>query len=123
VRLLFSVRMALSEIAIWAIAILINVIALIDFRDFYQTTTLTRLMEAILTTPFPYWFIIFLSGIGTFLSIHFGDELMDVLHHRDRDYFHSHHFKHELAIFAFFLIVILGYYEFVSSLGINLKIV
>ncbi|MFT7227932.1 MAG: hypothetical protein ACI8PW_000509 [Methylophilaceae bacterium] len=115
--------MALSEIAIWAIAILINVIALIDFRDFYQTTTLTRLMEAILTTPFPYWFIIFLSGIGTFLSIHFGDELMDVLHHRDRDYFHSHHFKHELAIFAFFLIVILGYYEFVSSLGINLKIV
>lgn len=122
-RLLFGIRMVVSEIAVWAIAILINVIALIYFRDFYQTTTLTRLMEAILTTPFPYWFIILLSGIGTFLSIRFGDELMDVLHHRDRDYFHSHHFKHELVIFAFFLIVIFSYYELISGLGINLKTV
>lgn len=122
-RLLFGIRMVLSEIAVWAIAILINVIALIYFRDFYQTTTLTRLMEAILTTPFPYWIIIFLSGIGTFLSIRFGDELMDVLHHKDRDYFHSHHFKHELVIFVFFLIVVFGYYELISGLGINLKTV
>lgn len=119
-RILFGIRMVVSEIAVWAVAILINIIALLYFRDFYQTTTVTRLMEAILTTPFPYWFVILLSAIGTFLSIRFGDELMDVLHHKDRDYFHSHHFKHEVVIFVFFLIVIFGYYEFISSLGINL---
>lgn len=58
-------------------------------------------------------------GFKTFLSIRFGDELMDVIHHKDREFFHSHHFKHELVLFAFFLMVILGYYALISSLGID----
>ncbi|MBT4183022.1 MAG: hypothetical protein HOE03_02980 [Nitrosomonadales bacterium] len=119
-RLLFGIRMVVSEVAVWVVAILINIVAFYYFRDFYQTTTITRLMEAILTTPFPYWFIIALSAIGTFLSIHFGDELMDVIHHKDREYFHAHHFKHEMVVFVFFLVVIFGYYELISSLGISL---
>ena len=53
-RLLFGIRMVFSEIVVWAVAILINLIAFIYFREFYQTTLLTRLMEAILTTPYPY---------------------------------------------------------------------
>lgn len=121
-RLLFGIRMVLSEIAVWAIAILINVIALVYFRDFYQTTAITKILEAILTTPFPYWGVILLSGAGTFLSIRFGDELMDVIHHQDRNFFHSHHFKYELVIFVFFLFVIFGYYELISTLGINLEV-
>jgi hypothetical protein len=74
-----------------------------------------------LTTPFPYWVIIFLSGIGTFLSIRFGDELMDVLHHKDRSFFHSHQFKYEIVLFVFFLVVIFAYYELISTLGITLE--
>lgn len=121
-RLLFGIRMVVSEIVVWAIAILINTVAFFYFRDFYQTTTITQLMEAILTTPFPYWFVILLSAVGTFLSIRFGDELMDVIHHKDRNFFHSHHFKHEVIVFIFFLIVIFGYYELISSLGLNLEV-
>lgn len=120
-RLLFGIRMVLSELVVWALAISINLIALLYFREFYQTTVITRLMEAILTTPYPYWLVIILSGIGTFLSIRFGDELMDVLHHKDRDFYHSHHFKHELILFVFFIFVIFGYYELISTLGINLN--
>jgi hypothetical protein len=119
-RLLFGIRMVVSEIAVWAVAILINVVAFSYFREFYQTTLLTQLMEAILSTPFPYWFVVLLSGIGTFLSIRFGDELMDVIHHKDRDFYHSHHFKHEMILFAFFLLVIFGYYELISTLGISM---
>lgn len=119
-RLLFGIRMVVSEVVVWVIAISVNALALLYFRDFYQTTMLTKLMEAILTTPFPYWFVILLSGMGTFLSIRFGDELMDVLHHRDRDYFHSNHFKYELVLVIFFIFVIFGYYELISSLGIHL---
>ncbi|TRX55136.1 hypothetical protein [Thalassomonas sp. M1454] len=119
-RLLFGIRMVLSEIVVWAVAILINIIAFIYFREFYQTTLLTRLMEAILTTPYPYWAVIILSGIGTFLSIRFGDELMDVIHHKDRKFYLSHHFKHEMILFVFFIVVIFGYYELISSLGIEL---
>lgn len=119
-RVLFGIRMVLSEIAVWAIAISINVISLLYFREFYDTTLVTQTMKVILTTPNPYWLVILLSGIGTFLSIRFGDELMDVLHHKDRHFYLRHHFKHELILFVFFLLVLFGYYEIMSSLGINI---
>ena len=117
-RLLFGIRMVWSEIAVWAIAISINIVCLMYFSEFYQTTFLTQLMEIILTTPYPYWAVILLSAIGTFLSIRFGDELMDVLHHKNRHFYFNNHFKHELVLFIFFLIVIYGYYEIMSTLGI-----
>jgi|TARA_R110001592_G_scaffold157620_1_gene388487 hypothetical protein len=121
IRVLFGVRMVFSEIFVWAIAISLNTIAMLYFREYYQTTLLTRLMESIIITPFPYWFIIVLSGIGTFLSIRFGDELMDVLHHKDREFFYSNHFKHEVVLFVFFLFILFSYYELIASLGINIE--
>lgn len=117
-RLLFGIRMVVSEIAVWGVAIAINGAALLGAPQFYDTTALTRLMYQIIVTPFPYWAIVVLSGFGTFLSIRFGDELMDVIHHHERDYFHSHHFKHELVLFAFFGMILLGYYELISSVGV-----
>lgn len=117
-RLIFGVRMILSEVVVWAIAILINIVSLIYFNKLYETTFITQLMRVILTTPFPYWSVILLSGIGTFLSIRFGDELMDVLHHKDRYFYMRHHFKYEIIIFVFFLFVLFGYYEIISTLGI-----
>jgi len=63
--------------------------------------------------------VIGLSALGTFLSVRFGDELMDVVHHRDRNFFHSHQFKHELILVAFFILVLFGYYRLIESLGIE----
>lgn len=120
-RLLFGIRMIISEIVVWCAAILVNIICLSFFNDFYETTFITQLMKAILTTPMPYWSVILLSAIGTFLSIRFGDELMDVLHHKDRLYYFKHHFKHEVILFIFFLSVIFGYYEVIKSLGISIE--
>jgi hypothetical protein len=120
-RLIFGIRMILSEIVVWIIAISINVFSLIYFREFYDTTFITQIMKVILTTPYPYWIVIFLSAIGTFLSIRFGDELMDVLHHKDRYFYLRHHFKHEILLFIFFLVVIFGYYEIISNLGITIE--
>ena len=113
--------MVIAEIAVWAIAILLNIAALLWFPAFYETTIVTRILQTIITTPVPYWLVIALSGMGTFLSIRFGDELMDVLHHRDRDFFHSHHFKYDLILFVFFLLVLFGYYELIASLGIAIS--
>lgn len=117
-RILFGIRMVWSEVAVWAIAILINVFSLMYFIGFYETTLVTQTMKVILTTPFPYWSVILLSGIGTFLSIRFGDELMDVLHHKDRHFYLRHQFKHEMILFTFFIFVLFGYYEIMSTLGI-----
>jgi len=118
-RLLFGIRMVFSEIAVWMIAISLNAVSMIFFPQFYETTFLTRLLLQIIQNPFPYWAIIVLSASGTFLSIRFGDELMDVIHHRDRDFFHSHQFKYELVLFAFFIAVFFTYYELIASLGID----
>ncbi len=119
-RLLFGIRMVFSEMAVWGIAISVNVVSFLYFSEYYQTTIVTRLLHQILSQPYPYWAIIFLSGAGTFLSIRFGDELMDVIHHRDRDFFHSHQFKYELVLIAFFILVFFGYYHLIASLGIEL---
>ncbi len=119
-RLLFGVRMVLSEIAVWGIAIAINVMSFIYFPEYYNTTPLTKVFYAILTTPYPYWGVVLLSGFGTFLSIRFGDEMMDIFSHSERKLFHKHGYKHELIIIAVvFAMIVIGYYELIASLGID----
>ena len=120
-RLLFGVRMVISEIAVWVLAIAVNIVSLIYFSEYYETTTLTKLLYGILTMPNPYWSVIVLSGAGTFLSIRFADELMDVVHHRDRNFFHRHGYKHEIIIIIFFVIVLIGYYKLIASLGMEIN--
>ena len=90
------------------------------YREIYKTTFITEIMEVILITPFPYWFVILLSGIGTFLSIRFGDELMDVIQHKDRYFYLRHHFKYEMILFVFFLVILFGYYEIISTFGVTI---
>lgn len=118
-RLIFGIRMVFSEIAVWVIAISINLATLVFAPHYYETTALTGILHKILLTPFPYWAVILLSAIGTFLSIRFGDELMDVISHRDRAFFHSNQFKHELILMAFFVVVIFVYADLVAKLGIE----
>lgn len=120
-RLIFGIRMLISELAVWALAIVINVVSLIYFSEYYETTELTRLLHAILIMPYPYWSLILLSGLGTFLSIRFADELMDVVHHRDRDFFLRHGYKHEITIVMFFILIFIGYYKLIGSLGLDIN--
>ena len=118
-RLLFGIRMLKSETVVWVLAITVNIISLLYFVEYYQTTMLTRLFYSILTNPYPYWSVILISGAGTFLSIRFADELMDIIHHKDRKFFHRHGFKHEIVLIVFFIIIFIGYYELLASLGIE----
>jgi len=118
-RLLFGIRMLLSEIVVWALAITINIVSLLYFVEFYQTTKLTRVFYSILTNPYPYWSVILLSGAGTFLSIRFADELMDVARHSDREFFHRHGIKHKIVMIIFFVFILIGYYEVIALLGIE----
>ncbi|MFC7049243.1 hypothetical protein [Emcibacter nanhaiensis] len=118
-RLLFGIRMIHSELTVWTIAVSLNTYSLLFRPGNYDTTILTRLLHHILTHPWPYWSVILLSCAGTFLSIRFGDELMDVIHHRDRAFFHSNAFKHELILIAFFGMVVFSYYELIASLGLD----
>ena len=121
-RLIVGVRMFISEIFVWIVAILINVFALIFVPQDYDKTFLTSLLKKIIITPYPYWIIIILSGIGTFLSIRLGDELLDVVSHKERALHHKHGFKLEIIVFVgIFTLVVFGYYYLLESLGISIQ--
>lgn len=121
-RLISGIRMFISEIFVWGFAILVNVFALTFVPNSYDKTFLTSLFKKIITTPYPYWSIIVLSGIGTFLSIRLGDELLDVVSHKEIVLHHKHGFKLEVVIFITVLIIVIsGYYYLLDSFNISIK--
>lgn len=121
IRLLFGIRMIVSEFIVWFIAIGINAYALIFAEAMYDTTVITSLFKVILLTPYPYWSVIALSGFGTFLSIYFGDEMLDVIRHRDRVKYHQHAFKLKvIAVVGLFVLIFLAYYYLLESLHIQI---
>ncbi|MCB1530765.1 MAG: hypothetical protein H6853_06350 [Rhodospirillales bacterium] len=120
VRLITGIRMVFLEIGVWAIAVLLNVLGLEFWEEEYGKTFLTSLLHKILVTPWPYWCIVVLCCIGTFVSIRFGDELLDVATHKERALYHAHGFKYRLtALAAFFALIFTAYYFLLNSLGIE----
>jgi hypothetical protein len=121
IRLITKIKMIYSEIFVWLIAILINIYSFLKNPEIYQITHLLKLFQHILENPFPYWGIIFISVMGTFLSVYFGDELMDVVKHIHRKKFHKHKTKRTkiLIIFIIFVISILLYSYLIHVLNVN----
>ncbi len=121
IRILFKIRMWATEAIVWGIAIGVNIYALAKNPEIYEHSIIGHIFYGILTQPYPYWSIIILSFIGTFLSVHFADELMDYIKHRDVQKSLKHRLIFEgvvmLAIFA----LILGVYNILlGKLGINI---
>jgi hypothetical protein len=120
-RLLFGIRMIVTQAVVWVAALGINIVAVNEAAASYDDTTLTRLLFRIMTTPWPYWSILAISAAGTAFSIWFGDEMMDVTTHAQRSHHHRHGFKHRLVIvFGLGVLTILAYYHLLSELGIDL---
>ncbi|MFT4720735.1 MAG: hypothetical protein ACI9SB_001907 [Candidatus Azotimanducaceae bacterium] len=46
---------------------------------------------------------------------------MDIIHHRDREFFQRENFMHEMIIIIFLLSIFVGYYALIASLGIGLE--
>ncbi len=121
IRLLFGVKMAITQLVIWFIAISINLVMLATSESTYQLTFITKLLHHILTQPIPYWSILAISAVGTFLSIYFGDEMMDVTAHKDRRKHHQHGFKYKIVLLVGMgAITIAAYYHLLRSLNISL---
>ena len=123
VRLILNIRMIIVEIGVWILAIGFNIYALILNPNVYGKTKILILFQHILENPIPFWIIILISGIGTFLSIRFGDELVDKAKHHEREYHkkHKHTHRYIVLIFAFGFTLIL--YDFLlKQLGVELPI-
>ena len=123
IRLITNFRMFYSEIIVWGLAIAVNVYTFFFADMIYDKTVLLRLFLHILQQPFPFWSIIAVSGLGTFLSIHFGDELMDVAKHKQRKKYSKHHKKQQLIIMVFIFVVTLILYDFLlKKLGVDVPL-
>lgn len=119
-RLLFGTRMIITEAIVWSLALGINIFALMVVPQVYDDAMLTRLLKTILTTPWPYWSIIVISAIGTFLSIWFADEMMDVTSHSKREKHHAHGFKYKIIlVLGLGVLTVLAYYQVLSDLGVE----
>jgi hypothetical protein len=120
-RLLFGIKMSVTQIVLWFVAIAVNIVMLIALPSAYDLTFLTRLLKHILTEPFPYWGILILSATGTLLSIYFGDEMMDVSSHKNRQHHHRHGIKYRAVLVAgLAALTIVSYYYLLDSLNIQL---
>ncbi len=119
-RLILGIRMLYVQVVLFFIAALLAIATLIFSPTTFEKTLILKIFKAILTTPL-YWIIIFISIIGTIFSIMFGDEMLDVIMHKDRTTYHKHHLKYELLLyFFFFVIVFIIYQEILKQMGIPL---
>jgi len=124
VRLIIGMRMIYSEMIVWGIATLINIIALTSYSELYDKTLILKLFHYILLQPFPYWGIILLSAVGTFLSIYFGDELIDVSTHKQRKKYHRHMNVYKIILFVFIIALTLILYNFLLiKLGVKIPLI
>ncbi len=123
IRLVTGIKMIVTEIIVWVLAISINTATIWINPEIYQTTFLTKIFHDILVTPFPFWSIIILCFMGTFLSIHFGDEIYNsIANHTDKNNPISNK-KSRLRMVGMILlfIMIFGlYFLLLQQLGINL---
>lgn len=110
-RLLTRIRMLYAEILTWIFALALNIFSATLAPAVYQKTSLLRLFYSILTHPIPYWVIILLSAVGTFLSVYFGDELLDITFFREQEKYPRHKKKFHLVIIIFIVVVIAFLYE------------
>jgi len=122
IRLITKIRMTVSEMFIWTFAISLNLYAFFFQPEIYSKTKLLSFFKHILEQPWPYWSIILLSATGTFISISFGDELLDKTKHSERKKYRLHKKKYKLIIMFFLFLITFILYDFLlKKLGINLS--
>ncbi len=123
-RLLTGIRMMYTQIFAFFLAAGLNIYAFFYAPSVYNTTILLKLFYEILSKPFPFWGIILLSLLGTLLSIYFGDELVDVSSHKQREKYHRHINKYQIIVFVFLIAITIILYDFLlKQLGVNIPLI
>ncbi len=123
IRLILKFRMFHAELIVWIIAISLNLYSYFSIAELYEKTELLKLFYQILSEPFPFWMIIFISGVGTFLSVQFGDELLDKVHHKDCAKAIKHKSKYRFILMIFLIVMAIIMYDFLlKQLGVELPV-
>lgn len=119
VEFVTGIRMVYSEMIVWTIAISLNTFTYLKVPQIYEQTVLLSLFKHIIEEPFPYWAIILLSCIGTFLSLYVADSFL----HKNKKIKKHVNFliKHKLIIFGIILLLDIAVYDFLlNKLGVSI---
>jgi hypothetical protein len=125
VRLILGIRMIFTESFVWVLAITTNIFFLFLSPHTYESTILLKLFHYILTHPFPFYLIILLSFLGTFLSIIFSDEVWDLIEDKiqHRKHYHAHSLKYKAIIMISIVMFVFLLYTFLlHKLGIDIPL-
>lgn len=112
VRLVTGIKMVYSEVLVWVIAIALNLYASFFSPEVYSQTQMLNLFRHIIENPIPFWSIFVVSGVGTFLSIKVGDDLLDVIKHKHNKNAGVHDIKIKIASMIFVLFIAFALYDF-----------
>lgn len=121
VRLIAGIRMIHTQIIAFFVAFFLDLFAFLNKPEIFNKTLILKLFYQIIVHPFPLWGIIILSLLGTILSIYFGDELIDVSTHKQREKYHKHLNKFKLIITTFLILATIVLYKFLLK-TVGLKI-
>ncbi len=122
IRIFTGIRMIYSEILVWITAFVLNVYMLTFREEIYDKTLILKTFKQILLNPIPFWLIIILSALGTFLSVYFADEMIDVVKHEERIKYRKHIKKLKIIIFLFIFVSVLILYDILlNRLGISIE--
>jgi hypothetical protein len=73
---------------VWGTGLAITISALAFFPQAFSSTSILVLFLHVLSNPFPYWGLLGLCAMGTFISVHLiddvVDEVKDEMHHKHR---------------------------------------
>jgi len=116
IRLTTGLRMVYSEIFVWLIAISTNLYFVFLNKEIYSKTSITNVFYQILTNPWPNWLIIVISLAGTFLSLYFGDELLDIVFFHQREKYQRHKRYYYIIVVLFFVFIFYLLYHYFLSL-------
>jgi hypothetical protein len=120
-RLITGIKMIYSEIIVWLIAISLNLFMFFNNPNMYDKTILLSLFKHIIDTPFPYWIIIILSAIGTFLSIYIADNIVDTK--KPKKKYPNFLMRYKIIIFIFLIILVIILYDFLlNKLGVQIPL-
>ena len=118
IRLLYKIKMIYTEIIVWIIAISFSAYGIFYQSQIFEVNYLMKIFKGILINPSPYWLIIILCGIGTFLSIFLGDQIYDVLENKTIKFNHQFLIK-LIGLFVLILSIVFLYYQLLKELGIS----
>jgi hypothetical protein len=82
------------QMLVWALGLGITFAALAFFPQAFSSTSLLVLFLHVLTNPFPYWGLLGLCAMGTFISVYLVDDVVDEV----KDELHHHHRKHMSSV-------------------------